>query len=764
MLDAGLTLEPDIQEVVTRMKGLDKSLWRPEDLEVIRGRMQATSDGVPLKYAFGSDFPYRGAEEGLALVRRNAGLQPSFARGGLSNLWGGAILANSNEDITDWPVSLKDLEPHYRALHDFMPLAGARDELELSFPLYADPVELPVSRQADRLLRDLRKAEVPGISFGRSRLAVNKGCVACGLCLYGCPYGLIYNTAETLSELCSRPNFSYLPATIVRRVEETGQGVIIEAENSDGTARFHADALFLAAGALSSTRIILQSLEAYEHSVPLLNSQYFLFPLLRSERTPGAVSEELHSLAQVFLEISDSELSPHTVHLQCYTYNDLFRKALQQPLGSLAKLLPLEPIVERLLLVQGYLHSNHSTPMHLTLRRDSLELSGQPDAHIRGIITGVMKKLRAIGLPFAPKIGIPGQGFHSGGSLPMRHAPAPFESDIWGRPAGFAKVHVVDAAVLPSIPATTVTYTAMANAHRIASEYTATPRTSRTKQRCAVTGATGYVGKAIAAYLREQGLEVIPLAREVIGAGREYSLEGPVTPETLKGIDLLVHAAYDFAITDEDSLQRVNVEGSSRLFAAAKEAGVKKIVLISSQSAFAGCRSAYGRTKLAIETVATAYGAAIIRPGLVYGSMPGGMVGALRRLSGKKIVPVAGNGGQLLYLTHQEDLGRLVHYLLTTQSALPEGPIAAAAAKPLSIREIIDRLAGRSHVFIPIAAPVLLNGLRLLEALGHSSRLRSDSLVSLLTPAPPPDFSPLVATGVTFRPFAPHAPHQKVNP
>lgn len=39
-----------------------------------------------------------------------------------------------------------------------------------------------------------------------------------------------------------------------------------------------------------------------------------------------------------------------------------------------------------------------------------------------------------------------------------------------GRPHGLSRVHVVDASVLPSIPATTISYLVMANAHRIATE------------------------------------------------------------------------------------------------------------------------------------------------------------------------------------------------------------------------------------------------------------------------------------------------------
>src|SRR5205814_1174871 len=60
-----------------------------------------------------------------------------------------------------------------------------------------------------------------------------------------------------------------------------------------------------------------------------------------------------------------------------------------------------------------------------------------------------------------------GRGFHSGGTFPMSARPVATQTDVLGRPAGWQRVHVVDATVLPSIPATTITFSVMANAHRI---------------------------------------------------------------------------------------------------------------------------------------------------------------------------------------------------------------------------------------------------------------------------------------------------------
>jgi hypothetical protein len=49
----------------------------------------------------------------------------------------------------------------------------------------------------------------------------------------------------------------------------------------------------------------------------------------------------------------------------------------------------------------------------------------------------------------------------------MSRNPGALQTDTLGRPTGFSRVHAIDSTVLPSIPATTVTFSVMANAYRI---------------------------------------------------------------------------------------------------------------------------------------------------------------------------------------------------------------------------------------------------------------------------------------------------------
>jgi choline dehydrogenase-like flavoprotein len=192
-------------------------------------------------------------------------------------------------------------------------------------------------------------------------------------------------------------------------------------------------------------------------------------------------------MAQLFLEIKDPQLSPNLVHLQIYSYNDMLLAAFRQKLRAFFPFLklPIKAVLERMLVMQGYLHSNSSPRILATLSqseqdgRSELQLEAQcGEVDVHAVIASILRKLRkhrshfnAIPLPLMMHIAKPGRSTHSGGSFPMRADPGELETDCLGRPTGFRKVHVVDASVFPEIAATTVTLTVMANAHRIGSAY-----------------------------------------------------------------------------------------------------------------------------------------------------------------------------------------------------------------------------------------------------------------------------------------------------
>jgi hypothetical protein len=247
---------------------------------------------------------------------------------------------------------------------------------------------------------------------------------------------------------------------------------------------FKASQAFLGCGAVASTAILLESIGAWDKPTEMKDSRYFIFPVSRFKRTGDVEHEALHTLAQVFLEINDRNLSKKNIHISVYSYNDLLLKALQKQTGVLGRVFPGLPLglARRLLIFGGYLHSDESPRLTLAISRSGpnrrkIHLTGGNSPESDLVVKKLLRKLAGLGLamralPLIPvaRTGLPGRGFHTGGSFPMQSKPGAFQSDLLGRPHGFTRVHVVDATVLPSIPAPNLTLTVMANAKRIAAE------------------------------------------------------------------------------------------------------------------------------------------------------------------------------------------------------------------------------------------------------------------------------------------------------
>jgi choline dehydrogenase-like flavoprotein len=497
MLDVGIELETEKQVAFSQLHGRPQETWDPKLIAQLKGGMRADTGGLPEKRTYGSAYPFRDAGQSGWLDMQDTEVLVSGAKGGLSNVWGANLMPYAQRDLAGWPITANDLAPHYKAVASFVPMSAGHDDLEEFFPIFAEkPTQLRPSRQAVRLMENLQRhrAELRAHGFvaGYSRMAVqvdptgsnSYGCVYCGLCLYGCPHRLIYSSSHTVRELERHNLFHYVPGVVVEKLAEHADHVEILARARDGGTpqKFIARRIYVACGTVATTKLLLESMQGYDTPVVLKDSQYFLFPMLQYECIPRVQEEPLHTLAQAYIEIFDDTLSARTIQLQFYTYNDLFAAAVREKAKFFHPLLkPLLPaLLGRLSVMMGYLHSDDSSALMLTLRRSGTgtKLHVQPihNEKARRIIDGVLRKMwrhrslfRAAPIKPLLNVCVPGKSYHYGGTFPMSRQPGRGESDLWGRPAGFQRIHAVDASVLPSIAATTIVFTAMANAHRIAS-------------------------------------------------------------------------------------------------------------------------------------------------------------------------------------------------------------------------------------------------------------------------------------------------------
>jgi uncharacterized protein YbjT (DUF2867 family) len=190
--------------------------------------------------------------------------------------------------------------------------------------------------------------------------------------------------------------------------------------------------------------------------------------------------------------------------------------------------------------------------------------------------------------------------------------------------------------------------------------------------RVAVTGGTGFVGARLVEALVAAGHDVRALTRRPQAERRAVSwvvgsLEDQAALDCLVGgADALIHVAGVLK-ADEAGFEAGNVQGTAAVIAAAKAAGTKRLVHVSSLAAREPELSRYGRSKARAEALIRDSGLdwTIVRPPAVYG--PGDRetleLFRMARL-GLVLLPPRGR----VSLIHADDLARLLIALATARS------------------------------------------------------------------------------------------------
>jgi nucleoside-diphosphate-sugar epimerase len=276
---------------------------------------------------------------------------------------------------------------------------------------------------------------------------------------------------------------------------------------------------------------------------------------------------------------------------------------------------------------------------------------------------------------------------------------------------------------------------------------------------CAITGSNGYVGGCLKNYFVARGWEILELTRRPNSNSHaiKFQLGEKISSDELAGVNALVHCAYDFKPLRWKEIVEINVKGSRKILEAARTAKIPKIIFISSISAFDDCKSLYGKAKLEIEKIALDCGALVIRPGLVYGNDSGGMFGKLSaQIGNSSVIPMIGDGSQIQFLVHNEDLCAFIEKLATGKIQIEPQILTAANPEPWPFKKLLLEIArsqNKKIKFIPLPWRLVWLGLKSAELCGLKLNFRSDSLVSLMNQNPKPDFSTNAKVGLICRPF-----------
>jgi choline dehydrogenase-like flavoprotein len=495
ILDVGGELDEGRKSLLDSISSLREENW-PEDAlaSISRQPVRVLNSALPEKRSYGSDFPFRdfGQLTGVHALGQTNRSVISGAYGGFSNVWGAQIMPFSAATFDTWPISSKEMEAHYRVALNEMSLTGNEDDLSVLFPLISSARPLPklaerTQKVLDRYEQRRGQLQSLGITVGRARLAMcSDSCINCGLCMTGCPYGLIYSASHTFDRLRSAGRITYRRNVLATHLSENGGVPRVQVRDlSTGREEsLSADRIYVACGGIGTTRLVLGSLGIFGEAVELSESVQFVMPVVSKDATVDPRCERDFTLNQFNVVYDASGHGFDLCQIHFYPYNPAFESSLPSTLQHRFAKPLTTALLRRLTVGLGYIPSWASPKVKVTAHEG---VNGNlPDLIIDRAQTtarwpNMLKELCKVFLHAAPSLDLwpilpmvsvspAAKSYHFGGSFPHSDVRAGFGTDRQGRLDRWENIHLVDASVFPNVPATTFTLTIMANAHRIASE------------------------------------------------------------------------------------------------------------------------------------------------------------------------------------------------------------------------------------------------------------------------------------------------------
>jgi len=234
----------------------------------------------------------------------------------------------------------------------------------------------------------------------------------------------------------------------------------------------------------------------------------------------------------------------------------------------------------------------------------------------------------------------------------------------------------------------------------------------------AITGGTGFVGRNIARLLASEGHDLVLTARGQDRTDPEIhqlshtrfvsmTLDNPnELSDAFAGCEAVIHCAGINREVGNETYQRVHIEGTRNVVAAARQAGVRKIVLISFLRARPNCGSGYHESKWAAEEMTRQSGLnyTVLKCGVIYGKGDHMLNHLSHAFHTFPVFAFVGFQDQPIRPNAVEDVARIVKASIV-DGALSRRTVPVIGPEELTLREAVRRVArvaSRHPIMFPL--------------------------------------------------------------
>ena len=410
----------------------------------------------------------------LGLVTSDFFAAGSLGRGGLSKVWGALAVPFDRDDLAGFPGA-EDMDVSYRAVCRRIGVSGGPD-CDAAAVVHA-PSRALLTNYRRRAASPLTLYPAPNAVLD-AHLDDRQACSQCGLCLYGCSRGSIYDSGRDVPALQRYANFSYRPGHVVQALDRDGAGHRIMVDVAGRRKYLRAPTVVLAAGTIATTDLVLRRLRLTDLPVRLLSNPAAAVAFVMPAYVGSDFSDRAFGLGQLFYRWRADDIDAAGVIYGADTL-PLAQLAARMPVARPFALRLARALAPALLMTTCYVPGALSES---TLRVEAIggtrrvvidgATTTAASAALRASIRSLKRaflRLGAIAVPGSTTLLQPGADAHYAGTIPMRGA-GPIATSAHGELKDCDNLFVADGASLPALPAAHPTLTIIANADRIGRE------------------------------------------------------------------------------------------------------------------------------------------------------------------------------------------------------------------------------------------------------------------------------------------------------